>query len=63
MSKQKPIWNKKQVEAVKKYLQSKEFAETMKKFDQEQEERERKEKQEFMEWWLKNKDIPYMITV
>lgn len=63
MSGQKPIWNKKQIARVKKYLRSKEFADEMKKFDQEQEERERREKQEFMEWWLKNKDIPYMIAV
>lgn len=62
-NKDKPIWSKKHIEKVKKYLQSAEFAEDMKKFNAEFDERNRREEQELREWWLKNKDIPFMLTV
>lgn len=57
--KNKPIWNKKQIAKVKKYLQSKEFAHTMKKFNDEMKERDRVERLEDIEWWLRIKDTPF----
>lgn len=59
--KNKPIWNKKQVAKVKRYLKSDEFAKTMKEFNEKFEEEERQRKQEEIEWWNRIKDEPYML--
>ena len=60
--KNKPIWNKKQVAKVKRYLQSKEFADKMKEMNAKWEE-ERQRKQEEIEWWMRIKDEPYMLKL
>lgn len=59
--KNKPIWNKKQVAKVKRYLQSDEFAKRMKEFNAKWEEEERQRKQEEIEWWNRIKDEPFML--
>ena len=57
----KPIWNKKQVAALKRYLKSKECADNLKKMQQEWDEKERQQRLDDIEWWLRIKDEPYML--
>ncbi len=63
VNKNKPIWNKSQIAKIKRYLKSKEWANDLKKIQQKwekDEDRENSEKLEFIDWWVKNKDIPYI---
>jgi hypothetical protein len=64
MSKQinnKPILNKRQVAKIKRYLQSKEWADSLNNIQKKWNELEAKEKKEAIEWWHKIKDEPYML--
>ncbi len=57
----KPIWNKKQVAKVKRYLKSKEWADNLKKMQDKWAEEDRKQRLDDIEWWMKIKDIPFNI--
>lgn len=57
----KPIWNKKQVAKVKRYLKSKKCADDFKKMQDKWKEDEERERQEEIEWWNRIKDEPYML--
>ncbi len=59
--KNKPIWNKKQVAKVKRYLQSKEWADNLKKMQEKWKEDEERERQEQIEWWKNIRDERFML--
>ncbi|HWY11945.1 MAG TPA: hypothetical protein VN026_11500 [Bacteroidia bacterium] len=59
--KQKPIWNKKQVAKVKRYLKSKECADDFKKMNAKWEEEDRQQRLDDIAWWQRIKDIPFNI--
>lgn len=59
--KNKPIWNKKQVAAVKRYLKSKECADNLKAMQKKWDEDEERERQEQIEWWKNIRDERFML--